>query len=810
MLSRPVLIVTLLAMASCLPRPLHAQTSLAPGESVNGYTNVTFDTRDHRYDYLVDGGLPADDPARRMFRTVEAAYEAAPAGTPGRPTVIGIRPGVYLLPGKGPVTGLTITKDDITLVGLTDDRRNVVLADNRGNQQGAGPLGATNNGYTMMVDADGFTAMNLTILNYCNIDYEYPGDPAKSLKKRSDVITQAVAIASRGDRHVYSHVAVLSRLDSWFLGTNRAYLTHVYVEGTEDFVGGGAVSYWEDSEIRTYWPHGILFTRGAVFVRTVFKAVEGMEFYKVIGEPIALIECTLPVNTPEARVAWMGWKVPLRQNVYSLTYRTKDASGKPAVIVDGLSDPPTFDLSRELSDREVKAFNPWNLLRATPAGVDDGWDPAQARGRYGSLALEDQVFRMTMTNGTPSIRTGGSGADIEVKVSPVRARGVPITWKTSSPLVTLSGTTGDRITVTGNNTTDRAEYIQVTATAPNGFYATAHVFVGPEYTVPPTFSRRPEVKAPSGGSAVVDYALDMHTKVRHDESDVTWSLCEEPSCASPRVIAVSRDRSPSSRVRLMPGFVGKYLRAGVKPKHDISEAGDEVFGVSARPVGPGDVNAATVALEPRSFVETPTTAAPGTWIVQGAWKVAADEQYVGGYGIHGTSADASLIYHHDRPVDRMSIRVVVTPDKATGQSFAVPGSPDDRHAALNGDIYIKYDPRTRTGYSLRGWRTTESATKVMFQFFRHVSGVASPLDGQQVLTGVLKPNATLIVSVDGTEITAEGRNEADDETLSLRATIEPNAFGGAGVRWPGSAGVNSRNIFSVVEISYPEEGGSGK
>jgi len=75
---------------------------------------------------------------------------------------------------------------------------------------------------------------------------------------------------------------------------------------------------------------------------------------------------------------------------------------------------------------------------------------------------------------------------------------------------------------------------------------------------------------------------------------------------------------------------------------------------------------------------------------------------------------------------------------------------------------------------------------------------------------VLKPNATLIVSVDATEITAEGRNEADDETLSLRATIEPNAFGGAGVRWPGSAGVNSRNIFSVVEISYPEEGGSGK
>lgn len=60
-------------------------------------------------------------------------------------------------------------------MGLTRDRRSVVLADSRGNRQGA-----NNNGFSMMVDADGFSAINLTVLNHSNLDYDYPGDPAKT------------------------------------------------------------------------------------------------------------------------------------------------------------------------------------------------------------------------------------------------------------------------------------------------------------------------------------------------------------------------------------------------------------------------------------------------------------------------------------------------------------------------------------------------------------------------------------------------------------------------------------------------------
>jgi hypothetical protein len=86
--------------------------------------------------------------------------------------VIGIAPNVYLLPGTATGNSLDITKNYITLLGLTNNRRSVVLADNRGNmQQDSGTNVPNGNGYVIVVNATGFTARNLTILNYCNTDY---------------------------------------------------------------------------------------------------------------------------------------------------------------------------------------------------------------------------------------------------------------------------------------------------------------------------------------------------------------------------------------------------------------------------------------------------------------------------------------------------------------------------------------------------------------------------------------------------------------------------------------------------------------
>ncbi len=852
-------VLTTAVMSFAAGRLAFAQDNLRDGAPFNGYTGMTFDTTNYRYDYLVDSSLPQDDPAAKKFRTLEAAYAAAPAGTPGHPTVIGVKPDVYLMHvGPDAPYSLQVTKNDITIVGLTDDRRKVVFADNRGNKEGA-----NNNGYIFDISANGFSMINLTVVDYANLDYEYPGDASKNLKMRSPVITQAVAIQMQGDRHIYSHVAFLSRLDTTFIRTTRSYFTNVFIEGTDDFLGGGTVGVVKDSEI--YFPtgNGVMSASGLTFINTVFKASRGLEFYKGFGNPDTLIDCTMPVDTAKSPVAWMAWDtLPVHQNLFSLTYRVKDASGKPMRIRDKIKGPATYTLSRELSAEEVKAYNPWNLLRAAlPNGPVDDWDPAGVRAKY--EADGSDVFRMSVTGHStadaipgagpfvsrtvaPTIRTGGAGAEIGVTILPARAKGAKITWSVASPaaskLVKLSTTTGDSITVTGSNATNKAEWVPVRATAPNGFYVQAFVYVEPRYIDPPAFVKQPAIAAPVAGKVSVRYTLDL---AKHpgltDQSLITWSQCDDAQCANPRKVAVSRGDEPLKTYTLTPGDVGKYLEVSIEPKHNISDPGAAVTAVSAKPVTKAEVPSPNVNPNFRNFVEAPNAdIANGEWTVTGTFTSVTGDNLVNGYGVRvsnppgtaggfgggapiggGTRAaaagagaaaagraanpHASLVYDNDGPVGDMTVKVVMSPEKTAGQGFGIAGSPDDNDPrAQRADIYIKYDPRTKTGYSLRFWRTIQSAERVMFQLYRIENGVGSPLNDKQELTGVFKPNCTITLSAIGDKLIAKGSNTVDGETLSLEGTIAANPFGGAGVFWSGSVPVGNSNVYSEIAISYPQ------
>ena len=808
--------VFLLAMTAGVPAP--AQDNMR-GAPYHGYTGEPFDTTRYAYDYLVDSSLQQDDPAQKKFKTLQAAYAAAPAGTPDHPTVIGIKPDVYFLRGGDTQASMAITKNYITLLGLTDDRRKVVLADNRGNKEGA-----SNNGYILMVNATGFTMMNLTLVNYCNLDYEYPGDPSKNLKMRSPVITQAVALDAQGDKHVYSHVALLSRLDTTFIRTTRSYFTHVYIEGTDDFIGGGQVGVWEDSEV--YFPtgNGVMSSSGIAFINTVFKASRGLEFYKGFRNPVALIHCTMPVNTPRSPVAWMVWKAAVRQNVYALTYQTKDASGKPAVIYSSIVGPHAFTLSREITAEQARAFNPWNMLRATPDGKVDDWDPAHVREKYegdGSdvfrLALAAAVpgaaappagsfadpFANTEPPGNASIRTGGPGVTVTATVQPLRAADQTIHWSTTSKLIALSAATGKSITVTGRNATNRAAYVSVKAEAANGFYVTSHIYVEPKYIDPPTFARKPVIGLPADGKIAVTYALNLGG--REDQSIIDWYVCDDAQCATRREVAVSRGNVPLRQLTLLPGFADKYVEASVRPKHNISDPGPETVAISIKPINLSETRK-NINPDFRNFVETPNTDyVSGMWTVLGTWTSSAGDNFVNGYGLRVASQGAQLLYQNDDPTDGMMLKVVMTPEKTAGQGFGIAGSPDDNAGPRNqkADIFIKYDPRTRNGYSLRFWRTIQASDKCMFQLYQIVDGVGHPVSDQQQLTGVFKPNTTIVLSVDWDTFTATGSNTADGETLSLKATIARNSYGGAGMAWSGSVPFGNSVVVSQFEITYP-------
>ena len=103
---------------------LNTAITPAQAQDANGPSPIGFlDTTKHSYDYLVDSSLSQDDPGNRQFRTLQAAYAAAPEGTAAKPTVIGIKPDVYHITSDTTAPGLTISKNYLTLVGLTNDHR---------------------------------------------------------------------------------------------------------------------------------------------------------------------------------------------------------------------------------------------------------------------------------------------------------------------------------------------------------------------------------------------------------------------------------------------------------------------------------------------------------------------------------------------------------------------------------------------------------------------------------------------------------------------------------------------------------------
>jgi hypothetical protein len=751
------------------------------------------------YDILVDGTLDRDDPANFKFKTLQAAYAAATPGTEDKRTVIGIKPNVYLLPVSAPLTpSLRITKNYITFLGLTNNRRSVVLADNRGLQQGA-----DDNGYILDVNAVGFTMKNLTVINFCNTDYEYPGDPGKNLKKRSDVITQAVALQAAGDKHVYENVALLSRLDTMFLRATRSYFKNVYIEGTDDWMGGGQISVWEDSTLVYPTGSGVMSASNVVFRNCRFEATRGMQFYKAEfgggARPIVLINSIVPVASAQSPVAWIRGKAAPRPTVYSLTYRNKDSAGNPAVLYDSNVDAPTFTYSRELSDVEARAYNSWNLLRAVPNGVVDNWDPAGVRQQHEAAGEGDLVYRMAVSGSGATIRTGGAGATIGATVTPNQATNATITWSTPSNLISLSRTSGANVVVTARNTTGQSQWVPVKAATPNGFYVTAWVHAEPAYINAPAMTSAPRIGAPQNGTVAVSYALDLGT--HEDHSLVSWSICDDAACAKAREVAVSRGNQPLKALRLLPGFAGKYIRVAIRPKIEISEAAPAVFATSTAPIAAAAIPSANVSLSFRNLVTTPDDSySRGLWTILGPWTVAAEKELLNGYGALSGNGPASLLYQEDVERGDMQIDLFMTPEKTAGQGFSVPGSPSETGPRnLHSDVYIKYDPRTKNGYALRFWRTTQSSSKCMFQLYEIVNGVGSPIDDRQVLTGVLKPNTTMTLKITGSKFTVDAANSDDSETLHLEATIKPNRFGGAGVFWPGG----STNTYSRIDVSYP-------
>ena len=156
-----------------------------------------------------------------QFSTVQAAIDAVPANNTTR-RVITIKAGTYR-----EIVTIPSNKPYITLQGLGSSAAATVIVNNHSSAGGYGTSGSA----TLFVNGRDFVAQNLTVSN----DY---GEGS-----------QAVAANVNADRAVFDTVRFLGNQDTLLVNNYRQYYVNSYVEGTVDFIFGGATAVFNASTI---------------------------------------------------------------------------------------------------------------------------------------------------------------------------------------------------------------------------------------------------------------------------------------------------------------------------------------------------------------------------------------------------------------------------------------------------------------------------------------------------------------------------------------------------------------------------------
>lgn len=776
------------------------------------------------YDLLVDPALPGDFPKEGRFRTIQSAAEFCKGGTKERPAVIGILPGVYFLDGTEADPGLIIRRDYLKLLGLSQDARDVVLADSRGEFQGS----KKQRSMTVEVRGTGFEAENITFYNYCNEPLVYPRDPSQNRPARSSSETQAYVLGVSGpagglsDRLYFKNCRFVSWLDTLAVGAKRAYFKDCYIQGTDDFMGASGVFLYEDCVLGCYSGYPIYGagrgSAGMVLLRCRFVSLRPelaqvpLNLSKEPGS-LAVIDCTFPDN------ALLGWckKLPSTRDFYY--YNLRHADGRPAEI------PGSDRCARALSARQAEGFNPWNLLRG-----EDDWNPGNCREAYAAQGdipvrvtiFQDEVQRQLDTlvvrkNASPLevqawrlaagsvreegenfLRTGQDAATFHTQVFPERLS-AEASVLVQGPAV-LQRLSRDKFSVSGDNRGEETVTATVTASASNGISASLPFSVAPALLPPPV------VSAPAlsfeGGAFRLSYGLEG-MDAGEDASEILWYRTKRAASGG-IPLSASNGTGPRRAYLPSPGDAGSYLTAVIVPKSTRSGFGSPVSVTSSEPVGEGQVCREAlesdfsdiVCLDPSDKIpETPS----GCWSVTGKW--------IYGTGYDGASQSPGLLtqsqfcrldYRRDGWAGDMSLELLLDPEKQMGQGFGGPGQYQE--------IYIKYDPVTRSGYGVRYTRVPEDARSVAFQLYSYNSGEASPI-GEAKLSRAFRTGCELLLEAKGDRLLFWAHSDADGEEASaaLSAPIAPNPFGGFGVYHTGTVAAGNRTSLRRIRVDYRQQ-----
>lgn len=276
------------------------------------------------------------------YRTVQAAIDAVPANNTTR-RVITIKAGTYR-----EIVTIPSNKPYVTLQGLGSSASQTVIVNNRSNAGGYGTSGSA----TVFVQAKDFIATNLTISN----DY--------------GVGSQAVAANVNADRAIFRNVRFLGNQDTLLVNSGRQYYVNSYVEGTVDFIFGGASAVFNASSIYEKRSTGGPITAA----NTASTQTYGILFYKStitgatnnttqLGRPwgpaaqVVYRECNLSATIATAQ-PWIDMSSNSWKNARFYEYKNTGSGAG------------TNGNRPQLSDSQAANYTPQKYLAGS-----DGWNP---------------------------------------------------------------------------------------------------------------------------------------------------------------------------------------------------------------------------------------------------------------------------------------------------------------------------------------------------------------------------------------------------------------------------------------------------
>lgn len=785
-----------------------------------------------------------------QYKSLREAVAAAKPGTKDNPTRIYLAPDVYWVDdyekeedrAADDLIGLIIEKPYITLIGMTGNPEDVVIASDRGQNAGA------NGNFNTIGIADGFHAKDLTIGNYCNIDLIYKRDESKNHIRRQQSITQAQAVTKAPgvlemDEWYFENCHIVSRLNLFSRDERpkRSLLKDCHLECTDDALGTGYISLFVNCDIELYSntpcggaSHYLQAFLGCRF--TTYLADDKTITLCKNTKPFVFIDCEFGGD-----MTGMEWKPgkladDLRQIVYHNTLH-----GEPFTISPGRPELSVVPDERQRQAFQVGGeYNVYNLLNG--AGYRE-WDPLEQKSRMTSAAWNIQFSYKGIQKDVTPVIEGNEEDAIEITPVVLGGKDKTVVWSTEAPELRLEPLENGNVIVKAKNDTLADKKVCLMATAGNGLQKVLHLIAAPRQQEAPEVIGAVTLSRPTDGKIAVTYQLSGDEAIP-DRSRVNWYRAGKSDGSDKVMIArttyVKTDAVPLKEYTIRPVDAGCYIMCEVIPQRVNSRAGIASFSAVSDRITEADAaeeqkRRYVVDLEHLAYIaaEYDSTKRYYEWrndFVSGNWyggfylpaeyregAVWADKAYelrpeecpftfaagvsgaAGTVGLQTATQGARLVYADDTECENMSLVLTLSPHKTGAQGF---GS-----AKQYLDIYFKYDVRTMSGYGLRIARVPEidnplladyAAKSCSFVLMEYKNGMATALEPAVVATAFL-PGCTIVLDMrdgvwtaDVVTVTPQGSEyppEMPHEVhMEHRFSEAVNRYSGFGFQHTGTAG----------------------